>query len=274
MGQSELSRRPYSKRQLIVVADDEVANAEREAKKEAPRKTNWVDVASASLVVLGVAGIAGQVAVELYRSTQKMRERGFPVLTISETEATELQFPLGHPRFRILYVGHPAVPTSYIPMADFHRFLFEHKVAEAFALLAALGAEELEIERISGKSTLAGISASLPVPIEGVSGGLDIQATTKGSNQILFQARLDPKGEPRKPDDLVWYPHEPLWQSITNMRLEHSLNSFALDVRYEDDFGVNAGLKLQALQVGLEIGGKFEDHQSTVWRMKGSFASS
>jgi hypothetical protein len=50
------------------------------------------------------------------------------------------------------------------------------------------------------------------------------------------------------------------------------LTRFSLDVRYEDDFGVNAGLKVQALNAGLEIGGNFEDHQSMVWRMKGSFA--
>jgi hypothetical protein len=176
---------PYVERRLIVVADDEVVLAEREAKEKAKKegtKINWVDLAI-NIVSMNVVGVAGQ-APEIYRSIQNMRENGFPVLTIGRTESTELEFPIGHPRYKVLYVGHPAVPTSYIPMGDFHRFLFEHKIAEAFSLLMALGAQELEIERISGNSSLIGLSAAVPVPIEGVKGSGEFETHRKATSEI------------------------------------------------------------------------------------------
>ena len=70
---------------------------------------------------------------------------------------------------------------------------------------------------------------------------------------------------------MVWYEHEPTWQSIAKGRINYGLQDFSLSVSYEDDFGVNAGLKVAISKTGLEVGGKFEDHESTVWRLEGQF---
>jgi len=43
------------------------------------------------------------------------------------------------------------------------------------------------------------------------------------------------------------------------------------NVRYEADFGVNAGLKMELSSAGLDVGGKFEDHTSTIWKITGTF---
>lgn len=61
---------------------------------------------------------------------------------------------------------------------------------------------------------------------------------------------------------------------IADGRINFGLREFNLNITYDDDFGVNAGLKVAVKKVGLDIGGSFEDHQSTVWRLEGSFASS
>ena len=53
--------------------------------------------------------------------------------------------------------------------------------------------------------------------------------------------------------------------------MNFGLNDFSLSVAYEDDFGINAGLKLAVANAGLDLGGRFEDHQSTVWRLEGTF---
>ena len=44
-----------------------------------------------------------------------------------------------------------------------------------------------------------------------------------------------------------------------------------MSVSYQDDFGINAGLKIALAKTGLDVGGKFEDHQSTIWRLEGKF---
>jgi hypothetical protein len=71
----------------------------------------------------------------------------------------------------------------------------------------------------------------------------------------------------------VWYLHEPTWQAIAKGRTQFGLSQFSLTVNYEDDFGVNAGLKVRVQKAGLDLGGNFEDHTATTWKIHGTFAS-
>ena len=57
-----------------------------------------------------------------------------------------------------MYVGHPVDPTTYVPVADFHRFLFEHKVAEALRLIRSLGAVTVEVVRVEGWDRAVGVN--------------------------------------------------------------------------------------------------------------------
>lgn len=47
----------------------------------------------------------------------------------------------------------------------------------------------------------------------------------------------------------------------------------SLTVSYEDDLGINLGLTASAQRAGMKLGGKFEDHQNTVWQIVGKFSS-
>jgi len=74
------------------------------------------------------------------------------------------------------------------------------------------------------------------------------------------------------PKDLIWFRSEPLWQEVANARLESGLRSFTIDVKYSDDFGINARLKTKIASVGLELGGTFTEYRETVWKLSGTFA--
>ena len=89
---------------------------------------------------------------------------------------------------------------------------------------------------------------------------------------LFFKASLKGNANAKLPDGLVWFPHEPTWQEIAEGRLRHGLTQFQLSVRYEDDYGIDAGLKLAAGKAGLDLGGSFQEHESTVWRIEGNFA--
>ena len=70
----------------------------------------------------------------------------------------------------------------------------------------------------------------------------------------------------------MWYPREEGWQSLVKQRLEHGLETFNLELTYEDDYGVDAKVKgMTFLGQHLELGGNFVEHEQTRWRMSGQF---
>lgn len=276
---------PYAERQLIVVVDDQVAKAQSQAEREVKeravstnKQVNWNEVmktAMAIAVPVAVGAVAAGAVVgaviEGLKAQYRLRERGINVASVGRSEASHLRLPPGHPRDGVLYIGHPGIPSIYYTTAQFHRLTFEHKFAEAIRLLMALGATELEVEHISGWSREFSAKLSVPLTAVPVEVGASAGAKQGSDAHLLFRAELKGTQSPGLPSDLVWYPHEPMWQQLTEGRLQFGLKNFSLSVRYEDDFGVNAGLKVAATNAGLELGGNFEDHQSTVWQIVAKF---
>lgn len=193
------------------------------------------------------------------------------VSVFSAQRARDLEFPPGHPRERLVYAKHPAKSTMYFPLATFHKFTFEHKFAEVIRLLAALGASSIQAEHVKGfgrefAANLAGAFAAT-----GESATMEAGQSRNDNSRLLFTSTLEGHASPTIPDDLVWYPFEPMWQTIANNRTKHNLKQFSLTLTYTEDFGINAGLKAQLSKASLEIGGNFEEHQSTVWTLSGDF---
>lgn len=270
--------RQYADRQFIVVTDDDLAQATRSAEIQARDQAtgaNWERIAEISfqLILGGTGRLVAEVTREVIEAWSRARESGVPILAVGKSEVAEISFPPGHPRERVLYIGHPALPHVYYTTADFHRVTFEHKFSEAIDLLMSLGAKKITVEHVRGWSK--DFSSHLSVPLGGTGPSVEARADSSrasGAN-LLFEATLDGAEEPKLPHNLVWYPHEATWQSIANGRMQFGLRSFSLSVSYDDDFGVNAGFKTSVVKSGLELGGKFEGHQSTVWRLSGEFAS-
>ncbi len=225
-----------------------------------------------------VGFMAGGVLIELTReaikSWSRARDSGVNVLLIGRSEAQALTFPPGHPRDSVLYVGHPTNPTVYYTMAEFHRLTFEHKFSEAVELLMALGATEITVQHVSGWSKEFSSKMNIPLGTTDLEAGANAGGSSGKGSELLLHATLAGTNSPCIPDNLVWLPHEPTWQTIAKGRINYGLLNFSLSVRYEDDFGVNAGLKVTASKVGFDLGGKFEDHQSTVWSITGKFKPS
>lgn len=77
--------------------------------------------------------------------------------------------------------------------------------------------------------------------------------------------------KPTLPEGLVWFQHEPMWQSVAEGRLNYGSTDFRLEVAYEDDYGINANLSQKVLLTNTGLGGKFEEYKSTLWRMEGEY---
>ena len=63
-----------------------------------------------------------------------------------------LQFPMGHPVANELYIGHPYNNSLYVPFSESEDIFFLDKIHELVYLLECLGAEEISITSVKGKS--------------------------------------------------------------------------------------------------------------------------
>ena len=202
------------------------------------------------------------------------RDQGINVLSVPRSESTVLQFPLGHPQDGVLYVGHPAVREIYYPTAQFHQLTFEHKLSEAIELLMALGAIEISVEHQVGWGREFSTNLNVPTVKAGEQVGTTAGGNTEKQRRLLFQISLEGISDPSVPDELVWYPHEPTWQQVAKSRVEYGMRSFSFLFHYKNDFGINADLEAKAGKAGLNLGGNFENHESTIWKVQGSFKTS
>jgi|SRR5215472_7211532 len=227
---------PYADRQLIVLADRF-------------RKTGFV---------------AGQIL--------ELGGKLSPIRLVARDEVARLSFTVGHPRNNIIYVGHPLIATTYYSAAEFHRRLFEHKVAEVSGMLRSLGATYIKIERMEGYTTGRDFHATVGALSQNVSG--EAGYNRDSSSSIAFEARYDPPAaSPRLPEKMAWYQHEDLWREIADGRMNQGTRDFRLDIVYKDDFGVSANLgrSIELLKLKLDLGGSFTEYQQTTWHVSGAF---
>jgi hypothetical protein len=265
---------PYSQRQLIIVQPDEVVAAEKRS-REGGGDIDWKkvvkDVALKSLGnPFGPTGVLLSLAISGYKAAVKANENGLNVVSVGNTQALDLRFPPGHPREQTLYVAHPVLADVYYTMATFHRMAFEHKFSEAINLLMSLGARKIKVEHVKGWSREFSAKIAANIPQTDMSASTEKASSNESS--LLFEADLDNNCQPTVPENLAWYLHEPTWQAIAQGRTKFGLQEFSLTVNYEDDFSINAGAKLQVQKAGLDLGGTFEDHTATTWKISGKFS--
>ncbi len=255
---------PYNQRRIIVVKD----GARAVTASGRPLRL----AARAVVPYVPSVGIA-LLAFDLIKAQREMRQGGENLISVSSMDAAQLRFPVGHPRGKVAYIGHPVDPPVYIPVADFHRFLFEHKVAEALRLIRSLGAVTVDVIRVEGWDQSAGIELGVALPdVSQADIGTSAAQERGNTRSVLSTMRLKPTQSPSIPANVVWLPHEPLWQEVAQARLESGLDSFVVDVRSTDDYGVNASLKALVTKAGLEAGGAFVEHRNTLWRLQGTFS--
>jgi hypothetical protein len=265
-----IATKSYAERQLlVVVAAEHVSTTQRMEVEETPTETARKRELPKALSA--VAGVVGS-AIEGLSAWARARQQGLNVAEVSRSEANSLVFPPGHPRESILYVGHPAHLKIYLPMAGFHRGVFEHKFAESIRLLMYLGAQTIRVEHVRGWSHEFAAQLALPLATRIVQASAGVGKKARSSSHLLFEATLTGGPPPTElPDDLVWLPYESTWQMIAEGRIRSGLKDFALTVSYEDDYGIHAGLKAKVKKSGLDVGGNFESHQKTIWRIVGAF---
>lgn len=269
-------RTPASIRRIVVVEDELAERALKELERDpTPEELTQSPEGSDSSVRDrlvdrfrrrtndAVAGVAATVL--------KMREAAFDLALVSDSESGTLAFPPGHPSRGVLYVADPVRRNSYYPAAQFHRFVVEDKFAEAMDLLMELGTKTMQIELMRGYKKQDVLDLLAAIPLVRLGGGSDREQESESHIQCV--AELEGSTEPRLPDDLAWYWHEPLWRKLGENRLEKRLKKFQLAVRHLDSMGVDKKLEGAAKAANLHIGGEHIEHEQILIRISGEFAT-
>lgn len=157
----------------------------------------------------------------------------FKVLTINSIP-TELQFPVGHPIDKQMYICHPLKPKMYLPVEDYQLELFRDEVKELCVLLQALGAKKLSIT--DNRSNEKSLDQKRRLDIEAGGGVKTTEANIKGAMSSESEEYLRIKNEfvrnqeferssipPCVPEGLVWYSHRADWQQMALQRNQGTL---------------------------------------------------
>ena len=279
----EQSNRTYGGRLITVVPDEiVVARAKAEAAAKADKAvekkdTDWSTVAAKTAAVLLTAtpyweamGVVITAAVE---AIGKARSKGVSIREVGLSDVESLRFPVGHPEIGNVYARDPADKELFHPIGLFHQKVFEQKFSEAIRLLAKLGAREINVQHVKGwgRDFAASISSLIPAPGGAVNLDASGGSSAAQAHNLILKATLDNRHEPTLIKDAIWFPHEPTWQAVAEMRMEHGLKEFSLTVSYEDDYQVNAALETSLKSAGFKLGGEFKSHVSTVWTISGVF---
>ncbi|OQX20253.1 MAG: hypothetical protein BWK80_35905 [Desulfobacteraceae bacterium IS3] len=219
----------YSDRQLIVVTEDNIDRAAREAEHKVTiekQGINWIKIADVALSSVFLFSIIEELTKEAIKAWGRARASGMRILPIGKSEAATIIFPPGHPRESVLYIGHPAIPNVYYTTSDFHRITFEHKFSEAITLLMYLGANKIRVEHVKGWSKYFSSKISVPLGLASENISAETKMDNKSHSQFLYEAILSGSDNPSIPDGLVWYPHETTWQAISKGLISFGLQNF------------------------------------------------
>lgn len=165
------------------------------------------------------------------KSYSDLSQKTLSVIDINNLPA--IHFPMGHPVANQLYVGHPYIPSNYIPFENYELTFIEDKVREFCQIMQYLGATEINIECINTSSSNRDTnlqqkgSGGINYKLASASGEAERNRTDKFlediSQSINLHQRFYPKSKPMLPPDLVWYAHEPSWQRLYNQRMQGAL---------------------------------------------------
>ncbi len=148
----------------------------------------------------------------------------------------DIKFPVGHPQANILYLGHPLIPTEYIPFEDATELLFLSKLREFCYLAQCLGAEEILIRRTKGTDMSNSIDKTLGGSVDvgrkflGASAEFDNKDHEKRDEQKNDTMELVQHFQPTKypfcPSDLIWFDTDDTWKNMVRQRLNGNLLSY------------------------------------------------
>lgn len=260
-------------RRIIIVAS--------EAKKqELECKIDWRALATPALPLalvmpagLAVAGVA--LLASTSRRFKFFRKRTLPYLVFDPITARELfEFTMNHPSDGVTYACCDAEPLEYVPIARFHRYMYESKLVAFQELCSNLGVKKCTViyEEKNGKEIKGRAGASgIPTAAGPASANASYSATKDDSESARITMEYPRPRKAPVETNTGWMIGEPTWKKMQKLRLERDLEKYIAEFSYTDDLGITADVAAKLSSIGLNIGGTYNKMQSRMWRFDVSF---
>ncbi|MCH5328665.1 MAG: hypothetical protein J1E02_06560 [Coprobacter sp.] len=205
-----------------------------------------------------------------------------------------IEFPIGHPQEGELYVCHPYRTNYYIPY-EMHEFeLFKDKMDELRLVLQTMGATLIRISDINGSEQHKtdkkhiSIDGNFNGKVNKVHANADIKKTSDEYEMLrreyTTESHFEPQRMPYIPDRLVWYPQQPDWQRLFELR-KNGLRKHRISVSVsretqlttQQQFGLKADFQALIVKTGVKINTDtdkmFENKTSSIWTLDVEFES-
>ena len=251
-------------RRVVILASPERA-------LELSQHIDWKRVVTENLpfAALGALGPLG-VLFGGYLLSKKLLKGKMPLLHKGQlpyplfdlrTARDHFKFPIHHPVDGLVYVCCEAEPNHYVPLASFHRYMYEAKLAAFQELCANLGVRRCTVvyaEEDGQDVTIKVRASGIPTQIGPVSGGVSTGVSRTHSETAAIFAEYPAPYRPLTETSSGWMHGEPTWVTMQKLRLERDLERWGVEFTYASDMGINANIAAKIAGVGLEIGGQFE----------------
>ncbi len=213
---------------------------------------------------------------------------------LQKNELPKIQFPIGHPIEKELYVGHPYNAEIYIPLQSYEFELFIDRINEFCYLLQCLGATEFKISTIKGLETdilekqKSNIEIGGKVKIHNADGertkNTELNSQDSLKRQVGKIQKFSPTKKPYLPNDLVWYKNEPSWQRLFQQRISGSILEYheRISTTQKRLFSEHEYNKVKSefknvlvrakIEVTSDIETKFKEQEITEWEISVTFA--
>lgn len=207
-----------------------------------------------------------------------------------------IKFPMGHPIANQLYIGHPYNPQLYVPYEESEDIFFVDKVHELCYLLECLGAEEISITSVKGKSVeelnnvSTNVGGSADIKLFSSEGNVQQAGSTQKESKDVTHRTMkmvfEPTRKPYVPNGLIWYEEQPQWKRLVQSRIQGNMleyNEFVSSsstkfVSTSEKRDVTASarylwMKVHA-DVDVEANSQLRDTEDTQWKVEVRFRSS
>lgn len=212
--------------------------------------------------------IIGTLGYKVYRYKvyKKLKKLGKPLYPIFDlkTARDQFRFPIGHPVDGTAYACCEEEPDLYVPLASFHRYMYEAKLMAFHELCANLGVRRCIV--VYAEEDGQDITMKTGLPKLGIiSGTLSVGISEHSNETVTVFAEYPPPNSPIVETHNRWMNGEPTWMMMQKLRLKQNLQKWRVEFSYVDEMGINAEVAAKLVGFGINIGGNFEKMHRRKW---------
>jgi hypothetical protein len=253
---TDLTRIPIHERLISIIATEDT-------KKQLSERIDWKKLGKDYLLGGGILKIGFKVIKSIKNSENALetyRHNQYPILNIDAARKC-FKFPPTHPKDGVVYATSEIDPNLYIPLSSFHNYMYESKMSAFNEMCAYLGAKTCKIiyaEENEKDITSEFMATNIPTNLGILNSKVDFHSkNTHGEEANIFFSF--PKTKEISEYSSNWLQGEPTWKTLQKLRLEKDIKTYIAEFSYYDEMGIDAKVANSFNNVGVNIGGTFNE---------------